>query len=292
MRFGVTLAHTHTAIWEDVTVAADELGLESVWLPDHLVFPVDMAGTPYADGGEPPVPPETPLFDAPSYITYLAARTRGVRLGTFVYLLALRHPLVTARAFATADVLAAGRLSVGVGAGWLRSEWQAAGVDPATRGPRLDEAIEVTRRLWSEDVVEHRGRFWSWDAVRFEPKPRQQGGPPILVGGESPVALRRAAERGDGWMSMPHPSLRSLQDRLDVLRGMRERAGRARLPFEVTACILDPPPPEDIPSWEAAGVHRMIVRPWRRTRETLAGLERFVTDYAGVTTPRARSSVT
>lgn len=280
MKFGITLTHTHVDIWADAAVAADELGWESVWLPDHLVFPIDMAGTPYADGGEPPVPPTTPLFDAPAYLAYLAARTTQVRLGTFVYLLALRHPLVAARGFATADLLSGGRLSVGVGAGWLESEWHAAGFDPATRGQRLDESISVTRRLWRDEVIEHHGTYWSWDAVRFDPKPAQPGGPPILVGGESRRALRRAARLGDGWMSMPHSSLDSVRRQLDVLRAERTDAGRADEPFEITVCVLDPPAPEEISAWEAAGVHRLIVKPWERTRDTIPALGRFAARYA------------
>lgn len=280
MKFGVTLSHTHVDIWTDAAVAADELGWESVWLPDHLVFPLDMAGTPYADGGAPPVPPTTPLFDAPAYLTHLAAHTTAVRLGTFVYLLALRHPLIAARGFATADHLSGGRVSVGVGAGWLEGEWRAAGLDPSTRGARLDEAIEVTRRLWRDEVIEHDGAFWSWDPVRFDPKPPQPGGPPILVGGESRRALRRAAQLGDGWMSMPHPTLDSVVRQLDVLHAERAEAGRADEPFEITACVLEPPPEEEIPAWEAAGVHRLIVKPWPRTRDTISALERFAGDYA------------
>jgi probable F420-dependent oxidoreductase len=282
VRFGLTLSHTHTSIWENVAIAADELGLESVWLPDHLVFPVDMAGTPYADGGAPPVPPTTPLFDAPAYLSYLAARTEHVRLGTFVYLLGLRHPLITARAFTTTDLLAKGRISVGVGAGWLESEWRAAGIDPATRGSRLDEAITAVRHLWQDEVIEHRGIHWRWDPIRFDPKPAQPDGPPILVGGESRRALRRAATLGDGWMSMPHADLGSLQRQLDLLRAELNAAGRDESSFEITACVLQPPPVNEIVRWEAAGVSRLIVKPWRRTRDTLPALETFAAEYHDV----------
>jgi probable F420-dependent oxidoreductase len=282
MRFGLTLAHTHIARWEEVTVLAEELGLESVWLPDHLVFPLDIAGTPYADGGSPPVSTGTPLFDCPAYLGFLAAKTSTLRLGTYVHLLGLRHPLVAARGFATADVLSRGRISVGVGAGWLESEWRAAGYDPATRGARLDEAMAVTRRLWTDDVIEHAGRFWAWEPVCFEPKPVQPGGPPLLVGGESRRALRRAAELGDGWMSLPHASLATVEPQLAVLRELREAAGRADDPFEVTVCVLDPPPPDEIAAWAAAGVDRLIVRPWQRVRDTIDGLARFAASHAEV----------
>ncbi len=246
------------------------------------MFPLDIAGTPYADGGEAPVEPGTPLFDAPAYLAFLAGRTTTIRLGTFVYLLALRHPLITARAFATADQLSNGRISVGVGAGWLESEWIAAGLDPITRGPRLDEAMAVTRRLWSEDPVAHDGWFWSWAPLGFEPKPVQPGGPPLLVGGESMRALRRAATLGDGWMSMPHESLASASAQVSRLDELRRGAGRADEPFEITVCILDPPPIEEIAAWSAAGVDRLIVKPWGRTRDTLEDMAAFAARYADV----------
>ena len=279
LRFGITLAHTHTAIWTDTAVLADELGFDSVWLPDHLVFPVVLDTSGYPGDDRPDIAPDTPLFDCPAYLSYLAARTARIRLGTYVYVYALRHPLVAARGFATADLLAEGRIEVGVGAGWLQAEWDAAGADFATRGARLDEAIEVTRRLWADDVIEHHGTFWSWDPVRFEPKPHQPGGPPILVGGESRAALRRAAALGDGWLSMPH-TLESIGPQLELLAKYRAQSGRADERFTVTACVLDPPAHDEVPAWEEAGVDRLIVRPWRRSRDTLEALRLFAERYA------------
>lgn len=285
MHFGLALTHTHTAIWSEVTVLAEKLGFESVWLPDHLVFPLDLAGTPYQDGGPPPVPADTPLFDVPAYLSFLAARTDQIRLGTFVFLLGLRHPLVSARGFATADQLSAGRISVGVGAGWLESEWHAVGYDPATRGARLDEAIEVHRRLWRDDVIAHDGAFWNWDAVRFDPKPIQPGGPPLLVGGESRAALRRAARLGDGWMSMPHDSVDTVRPQIEALRGLLDEAGRADVPFEITSCLLRPPSRAEVDRWAAAGVDRLIVKPWDRTRDTLDAMVRFASEHLDPATP-------
>jgi probable F420-dependent oxidoreductase len=167
----------------EAATAADELGFESVWLPEHLVFPVDMAGSPFAGAEHPPVPPSTPVFEPFAYLSFLAGRTRRVRLGTHVYNLALRHPFVAARAVQTADILSSGRIEVGVGAGWLRQEWDAAGLDFDSRGARLDEALQVCLRLWTEDTVEHRGRFFTFEAVKFEPKPDQKPHPPLIIGG-------------------------------------------------------------------------------------------------------------
>ena len=131
-------------------------------------------------------------------IGHLAAHTTTIRLGTWVYVLPLRHPFAAARSFATLDVLSGGRAEVGVGVGWLEGEFAAAGVDFASRGRRTDEALEVCRRLWSEPTVEHHGEFFSFPPVAFEPKPIQRPWPRLHVGGESPAALRRAARFGGG----------------------------------------------------------------------------------------------
>ena len=204
MRYGITFGQLNPAFWADAAHAADERGFESVWLPEHLVLPVAMAGQLVPGEEHPPIPPSTPVFDAPAWLSWLAATTTNVRLGTFVYLLAIRHPFVGARAFATLDVVSGGRAEVGVGAGWMTTEWDAVGLDPRTRGRRLDEAIDVVRRLWTEDVVEHHGELYDFGPVMFEPKPVQSPHPPIVIGGESERALRRAATRGDGWIGMFH----------------------------------------------------------------------------------------
>jgi probable F420-dependent oxidoreductase len=271
VRFGFALAHMHTAQWAEAAVLADGLGYESVWAPDHLVFPLDMSGSLYADGSSAGVPASTPLHDYPAYLSYLAARTERIRLGTLVYLLALRHPFVSARAFATLDVLSGGRAICGVGAGWLGAEFTAAGLDFSQRGARLDEALAVVTRLWTEPVVEHHGACYDFDAVMFEPKPVQRPHPPILVGGESPAALARAA-RHDGWLSMPH----TVDTAADQIAELRRRRGDRPGPFSIGVCTLDPDiGPDDVARWRDVGVDRLIVKPWARTRDALDGLRAF-----------------
>ncbi|MEV4475722.1 TIGR03619 family F420-dependent LLM class oxidoreductase [Nonomuraea sp. NPDC049504] len=275
MKFGVPLGLLHPAAWKDVAVAADELGFESVWLPEHLVFTTDLSTAHYPGATSPGIKPGTPLFDAPAYLCWLAALTSHVKLGTAVQLLALRHPFVSARAFATLDVVSAGRAVCGVGAGWYRGEWDAAGVPFESRGARLDEAIEVVRRLWSEPVVAHSGRFYSFPEVAFEPKPVQPH-LPVLAGGESDAALRRAALLCDGWISMPH-TLASIRPRLAALARLREGV-------PVTAHAYELGSPDEVAEWAALGVERLIVRPWTRGRDAVAHLTRFATAY-GLTPP-------
>jgi probable F420-dependent oxidoreductase len=272
MKFAVTFGVLRSDMWIEAAVTADRLGFESIWLPEHLVLPMDMAGSPYAGVDHPPVPPTTKLFDPAALLSFVAARTEHIRLGTYVYLLGLRHPFVTARAFATLDWLSGGRTTIGVGAGWLEAEWRAMGVDPSTRGARLDEAIAVCRRLWTEETVAHTGAFFPFAEVAFEPKPVQQP-IPIHIGGESARALRRAGQLGDGWIGMGHTP-ESAAASVATIRGHMERAGRADAPFECTvggACESE----EDVAAWESAGIDRLIVSPWRRSREALDGMEAF-----------------
>lgn len=278
MRFGVALGRMHPSMFTAATEAADELGFESVWFPEHLVLPVAMSGSPFAGAEHPPVPPSTPVYDAFAHLSFLAGRTRRIRLGTHVYNLALRHPFVAARAVQTADVVSGGRLEVGVGAGWLRAEWDAAGLDFSTRGARLDEALEVCVALWSQERVAHQGRFFSFDEVMFEPKPVQSPHPPLSIGGESPAALRRAA-RHDGWIGLDHTP-ESVRAPMETLRALRAEAGHADQPFTVTVGGRVEVS-EDVERYARAGVDRLIVGPWERTRDVPAGLERFAERFLG-----------
>ena len=275
VRFGVALGRMHPSMFMAAVEAADELGFESVWFPEHLVLPVAMAGSPFAGAEHPPVPPSTPVYDVFAYLSFLAGRTSRVRLGTHVYNLALRHPFVAARGVQTTDVVSGGRLELGVGAGWLRAEWEAAGLDFATRGDRLDEALQVCVALWTDERVAHQGRFFSFDEVMFEPKPVQRPHPPVSIGGESGAALRRAA-RYDGWIGLDHTpdSARAPVETLRALRAESDRSDRADRPFTVTVGGRVESP-EDVERFAASGVDRLIVSPWARTRDVLGGLEQF-----------------
>lgn len=273
MKLGITFGQLNPAFFEEVAVAADRLGFESAWLPEHLVFPLRIEGQLVPGEEHPPVPPTVPIYEPCSYLSYLAAKTDAIRLGTFVYLLGIRHPFVGARGFATLDVVSGGRALCGVGAGWLTPEWEAVGIDPSTRGARLDEAIAVCRRLWTEPEIAHDGPHFPFEPVAFEPKPVQAGGIPIHVGGESHRALRRAAEVGDGWLGMQHTP-GSAADRVATLRDLAVSAGRDPEAVEVTV-MGEVAGPEDVERFAAAGVDRLIVTPWRRSREAAGALERL-----------------
>jgi probable F420-dependent oxidoreductase len=271
LAYGIHLGRVNPRFWGDVAEAADRLGFESVWVPEHLVVPLDADGSPHEGSDHPPIPSDVPIFDALNVLSNMAARTTRLRLGTHVYNIGLRHPFVTARAAATLDWLSDGRLSFGIGSSWLRSEWDAVGLDFDTRGARVDEAIDVCRRLWTEDVVEHHGRFFDFGPTAFEPKPVQQP-LDLQIGGDGAAALRRAATVGTGWMPMNH-SLEELPASVARLAELADAAGRTT-PIEVTVAG-EVEGPGDVERYEAAGVTRLHVRPFGRSAEAVAGMERF-----------------
>lgn len=273
MRFGVALGRLHPGFFLDVTLEAERLGYESVWLPEHLVLTTRMSRSPHPGQTHPPVPPDTPVFDVFTYLGYLAGRTERIRLGTHVYNIGLRHPFTTARGVQTLDVVSNGRLEFGIGASWLEEEWVAAQLDFRTRGRRVDEAIEVCKQLWTEPVASHHGEFFSFDGVAFEPKCVQRPWPPVLVGGESAAALRRAARLGDGWIGIHH-TVESAREQISRLRGLLAQHGRDPDGFQI---VLggEVASRDDVARWEDEGVTRLIVAPWRRSREAIDGLRRF-----------------
>jgi len=272
MKIGVQLAGMNPKFWTAGGQAADEAGFESVWLPEHLVFPVEMHGSPHAGDTHPPIPSNTPAFDALLSLAAIAATTTNLRLGTNVYNIGLRHPFVTARAIATLDVLSGGRVEFGIGSSWLEEEWQATGLDFATRGRRVDETIEICRRLWSEDVIEHHGEFFDFQPVMFNPKPVQQPGPVLLVGGDGAAAKRRAALVGDAWLPMNH-SLEQLPAALREINDRRAAAGREGTTTLTIGGGIDGP--ADVDRYREAGVDRVIVHPFTTSKEAIDGIRRF-----------------
>lgn len=162
---------------------AEALGFDSLWVGDHLAFHV-------------------PMPDSLSVLSFVAAATERVTLGTAVYLLPLRPPALAAKTAATLDWLSGGRLVLGVGVGGeFPPEWRAAGVPLTERGARLDEAMPLLRRLWTEDDVVHEGRHFRFGPITIAPKPVRAGGPPLWVGGRVAAAMRRAGRLGDGYIS-------------------------------------------------------------------------------------------
>jgi probable F420-dependent oxidoreductase len=276
MKVGIPLFMLRPQHMARVAQRAEALGFESVWVPEHLVFPTHITSRyPYAADGVPPINPATPLVDPLIVLTQVAALTSRIRLGTNIYLLPLRHPLESARLATTLDVLSGGRLTLGVGAGWLAEEFQAVGIDFNSRGGRLRECVRALRELWMAPEPEFHGRYFSFGPVKFEPKPLQKPHPPILFGGETEAALKRAAALGDGWYGVGH-SPDSARIQVDTLHTHLTAAGRTEIPFEIT---VSPGSGgltrDDLGRYADAGVHRLVVLPWRRGSEADDALGRL-----------------
>jgi probable F420-dependent oxidoreductase len=199
--------------------------------------------------------------------------TQRLRLGTHVYNIGLRHPFTAARAVQTLDIVSGGRLEFGVGASWLEEEWDAVQLDFHTRGRRVDETLEVCKQLWTQPEITHHGEFFDFEGAVFEPKCLQQPYPPILIGGESEAALKRAARAADGWIGMGH-DFESAAKRIARLRELLAEQGRDETGFQY--CLGGPVESvDDVKRWEEIGVTRLVISPWRRSREAVDGMRTF-----------------
>lgn len=204
MKFGVHLPHIGP--FHDgpsmirFAQAVEELGYDSLWGSDHVVFPVSYESKyPYAEKGDFPLPGSVPWVEEVTSLAFVAGVTSRVKLGTSILVLPYRNPVLNAKTLAAVDVLSGGRLIAGIGAGWMREEAEAMGMPFDNRGRRTDEHIEVLLALWSQPEASYDGRFYKVPPVSSEPRPLQQPHPPIWVGGHETGALDRAAKYGDGW---------------------------------------------------------------------------------------------
>ena len=256
-----------------VARAAEDAGFESLWVGEHVVLP-DPQAPPS------PLPPHSPMLDPVVALSFLAAHTKSVRLGTGIIILPQRNPLVLAKQLASLDVLSGGRLIFGVGVGYLEPEFRALGIPFEHRGPVTDDYLAALRVIWSEARPAYRGRFVSFDGVQAHPQPAQRPGPPIVVGGHTAAAFRRAVEQGHGWygFALDEPGVER------CLEGLRQAAARharpaALGPLEIS---VTPRPTRggeamdraSADRFAALGVHRLILMPPRSL--DAHGLERFV----------------
>ena len=216
---------------ETLLQRGEALGFDSVMIADHVAFPTTIKSKyPYTVSGE--FPGHGDALEQLTLVTFAAAKTRRLRLVTSVMIVPYRNPVVTAKALATIDVLSSGRLTVGVGVGWLREEFEAlAAPDFDRRGAASDEYIRIYKALWTKSPASFAGDFYRFDELRCEPLPVQKPHPPLWIGGHSQPALRRAARLGDGWHPVganPAVPLRpaELRASLDELSRLTEAEGR------------------------------------------------------------------
>lgn len=271
MKIGVALAFDqHTA--PEVVVAAarmaEQRGFESLWVPEHVLFFRDYDSRyPYSDSGRIPGDPEG-VLDPFSALTFIAAHTQRIRLGTGICIVPQRHPVYTAKQVADLDYLSGGRVDFGIGVGWLAEEFEALGVPFEDRGARTDECIAVMRALWTQDAARHEGERFRLQGALMNPKPVQHPHPPIHVGGDSPAALRRAARLGQGWYGF-NQTPESFAAQLERLDEALAAAGRERASLQISVAPKGGRPDADsVARFRDAGADQLVVPVMGRDAET------------------------
>lgn len=261
MDLGVTLAfHRHTSPEQVAEAArvAEARGFHALWVPEHVLFFQEYASAyPYAEDGRLPGDPDG-VLDPFSALTFVAAHTSRIRLGTGICIVPQRNPVYTAKQVADLDHLSGGRVDFGIGVGWLEEEFRALGVPFGERGPRTDEYLDVMKALWAPDPVAHLGERFAFSGALMNPKPVQRPHPPILVGGESPAALRRVARHGQGWYGFALDPQR-LGPCLAGLDAALAAEGRSRDDVLVYASPRGRPDADAIRAFRDAGVDQLIV---------------------------------
>ncbi len=229
---------------------AEDLGFESIWTGEHVMIPEDYASRyPFNSLGRIGVPPETSFTDPLVTRSFVAAHTSNLRLGTGINLLPQSNPLLLAKQAASLDHLSQGRLLLGLGVGWLAEEFEAMGVPFEGRGRRFDDYLAAMKKVWSGEVVQHDSDYLNWHGFKSYPLPHRKPHPPIIIGGHSPAALRRAAAMGDGWFAFTKgPG--ELAEMIAELRSFAAAAGRDPGEIEITAL-------------------------WRESEDGLAGMEPY-----------------
>jgi probable F420-dependent oxidoreductase len=259
----------------EVAGAAEELGFEGLALPDHLFFPAAISSDyPYSADGNISWPADAPWPDCWVALGALAQTTSRLRLTTCVFVAPLRDVFGLAKSISTAAAFASGRLACGLGAGWLREEFDIAGQDYDSRGGRMDEMLDVLPLLFSGETVEYHGQHIGFEPLRMRPG---VGDVPIWIGGNTRPALRRAARR-DGWIGS-YTDVADVTRMLEDLTAERARQGRADERFEVLLAAT-PGVAREAAALDSLGVHGLVVpalalSPSASTADVLAGLERF-----------------
>ncbi|MEM9035170.1 MAG: LLM class F420-dependent oxidoreductase [Actinomycetota bacterium] len=260
-----------------VAVHAEAAGFESVWTGEHIVLP-DPQVPPS------PAPPETPMLDTVAALTWVAAATTSVRLGTGIIILPQRQPAVLAKSLAGLDVLSGGRLIFGYGVGYIEQEMTACDTPMGRRGARADEYVAAMRTLWSADAVSFEGEFTRFESVSANPKPVQDR-VPVVVGGHSDAAARRSVALADGWYGF----MRDLETTAADLERLRRAADEVERPAELGPLEISITPAgrldaATIAAYAELGVDRLIPQPGghRAADEVLAWIDQQAAALAEV----------
>lgn len=267
MRFGIAFANTgplaHGPVAAGCMRAAEAAGFDSAWTVEHVLVPVDYESAyPYAKSGRMPGGETVAIPDPLVWLAYVAAATDTLLLGTGILILPQRNPAIVAKEVATLDQLSGGRVRLGIGVGWLEEEFDALGVPFEGRGRRTDAYVAAMRALWTGEEVDLDDGFHTWKRAVSLPTPAN-GSVPIVVGGHSEIAARRAGRIGDGFFP-GKGSPETLAHLFAVMREAAEQAGRDPDAIEITAgtaAIGGPDPIGAVEEMAALGVHRLVVPP-------------------------------
>ena len=254
-----------------VARSAEAAGFESLWTGEHVVLPdPQVAPSPAA--------PLTPMVHPSTALAFIAAVTQRIKLGTGITLLAQRNAVVLAKEMASLDHLSQGRLIFGIGAGYLKAEFDALGVNFAERGARTDEYILAMRELWTSNQPRFAGKFVNFAGIQSRPQPVQAGGPPIVLGGASEAAFRRAITQAQGWYGFAM-DVETAGKAIEGLRKAGENYDRpvALGELEISITPRGPLTEETLDEYRALGVGRLILLQTGRTQDALT---EFVEDTA------------
>jgi probable F420-dependent oxidoreductase len=286
MRFGVHLVAAGKVI-EGEKIArlarrAEELGYDSVWVSDHIIFPTVLRSPyPYSPDGKLPLDPTLPLLEPFTVLSYAAAVTKTVKLGTSVAIVPYRDPLVTAKIVSSLDVLSGGRFIFGVGVGWLEEEFRVLRQNIKARAAQTKEALLAMKACWTQEDPEFHGKFFDFSGIKFAPKPMQKPYPPIWFGGNSLPALKRAVELGDGWHSV-WMTPEEVAATAKTLRELCAKAGKdfSRFPLTINVNHKVPLTVENVKRYEEAGVSMMFIPRYFGVDvdEIVKGMEQFAKD--------------
>jgi len=276
MKFGVrycnTGRYTDPALAVELVQAAEEAGFESAWTVEHTVIPKGyQSAYPYTSDGRLPGGEGNFLLPDPQiWMAYVAARTSRINLATGILILPQHNPVICAKQVATLDYMSGGRVLLGIGVGWLKEEFQALGVPFEERGARTDEYIQALRALWTMESPTFEGRFVNFRDAFMRPKPAQ-GSVPIIIGGHSKAAARRAGRLAEGFF----PARGTSEELIAVVRQSAREAGRDPDAVEITASMPDDI--NDLPALAKRGIKRVLV-----PVTSVAGLSMKADGVAGV----------
>lgn len=278
MKFGIMFANTMNFAARDGLIelarGAEESGFESLWTVEHVVFPDNYSSTyPYDRSGKMAMDATTPLPDPLIWLTWVAAVTTTLRLGTGILILPQRNPVILAKTLSTIDSLSGGRMELGVGAGWLQEEFDALGVPFEGRGARMDESIQVLRTLWGSDHAAFEGAYHSFSGVSVNPKPAN-GTVPIHVGGHTRRAAERAGRLGDGFF----PGRGSLPELVEIARSSALAADRDPDSLVITSGspgVLGDDAVGAVEELASQGVDRIMVPSFIFLKDTADALRNF-----------------